>query len=114
MKKIIVSRDKRVFLKVFKQLVRPNLTYASVVWSRYMKSDVQPIEKVQRRANKHCTSRLKSLHNKSYAERLQILKLVSLQKKQSFIVLVEICKIIHDLTPSHSFQFLKAAYGISM
>ena len=54
--------------------IRPLLEYNSVVWSPYLKQDVERLENVQRRF----TKRLIGLKHVDYAERLQQLNLHSL------------------------------------
>ena len=85
-KRTIVSRDEHVFLKLYKQLVRPHLEYASTVWNPALQRDIRLVEKVQKRATK-C---IKGLSDKSYTERLSILKLDSLQKRRLVCDLVTV------------------------
>ena len=68
-KKFIVSRDKEVFLKLYKQLVRPHLEYATCVWNPHFKMDITRIEQVQKRATKS----IYGLEKLSYEEQLRSL-----------------------------------------
>jgi ribonucleases P/MRP protein subunit RPP40 len=43
-------RDKRVFIQLYKQYVRPHLEFAVQAWSPWLQSDKDVLEKVQRRA----------------------------------------------------------------
>ena len=98
-----MRRDEKVFLKLYKQIVRPRLEYATAVWNPHYKQDVDLLEKVQRRATK-C---IKGMRDKSYAQRLQLLELDSLESRRQFFDLVEMFKITKDLNAlnfSHFFQ----------
>ena len=33
LKRSIVTRDQKIFLKLYKQLVRPHLEYAAIIWN---------------------------------------------------------------------------------
>ena len=52
LKKTFLRRDEKVFLKLYKQIVRPRLEYATAVWNPHYKRDVDLLEKVQSRATK--------------------------------------------------------------
>jgi hypothetical protein len=43
-------RDRNVFLKLYVQYVRPHLEFASPVWSPWLESDKELLEKIQKRA----------------------------------------------------------------
>ena len=73
LKKFIVSRDKMVFIRLYKQLIRPHLEYATCVWNPHFKRDIRMLEQVQRA--KTCVH---GLHHIPYEERLKILNLDSL------------------------------------
>ena len=61
---------------LFKSLVISRLDYASQLWSPHKISQITQIEKVQRSFTKH----IAGLRDLSYHERLQTLKLYSLQR----------------------------------
>ena len=73
-----VSRDRLTMLTLFKSLVISRLDYASQLWSPHKISQITQIEKVQRSFTKHITV----LRDLSYHERLQTLKLYSLQRRR--------------------------------
>ena len=58
--------------------VRPHLEYAAAVWSPHSKKDIRTLESVQRRATK-LVSRCR---NWSYADRLAVLGLTTLQERR--------------------------------
>ena len=73
-----VSRDRLTMLTLFGSLMISRLDYASQLWSPHKISQIIQIEKVQRSFTKHI-ARLRDL---SYHERLQTLKLYSLQRRR--------------------------------
>ena len=68
-------RNFRILYAVY---VRPHLEYAATAWSPYYKKDIAMIEKVQRRA----TKLVKAFKNLDYAERLEKLKLTTLEERR--------------------------------
>ena len=71
------SRDKitSTMLTLFKSLVLSRLDYGSQLWSPYKAKDIRLLESVQRAFTKH----IQGMHTYSYADRLSMLKLYSLQ-----------------------------------
>jgi hypothetical protein len=43
-------REKHVFLRLYKQYVRPHLEFAVPAWSQWLKGDIETLEKVQEKA----------------------------------------------------------------
>ena len=76
LKRTIVTRDQKIFLKLYKQLVRPHLEYVAIIWNPHFKHDINLIERVQKRA----TRCIIGMSGKSYEKCLGILKLESLAK----------------------------------
>ena len=94
LKKNIVSRNKEVYLKLYKQIVKPQLEYAVYTWNPYFLRDIELIERVQHRATK-C---VEGMQSKSYADRLTLLGIESLQTRRCFFDLIEVHKILNNLT----------------
>ena len=79
-------------LTLFKSLVISRLDYASQLWSPHKISQITQIEKVQRSFTKH----IAGLRDLSYHERLQTLKLYSLQSRGERYCIILIWKIIEN------------------
>ena len=79
-------------LTLFKSLVISRLDYASQLWSPHKISQITQIEKVQR----SFTKQISGLRDLSYHERLQTLKLYSLQRRKERYCIILIWKIIEN------------------
>jgi hypothetical protein len=88
-----VSRDVTLLLQAFTVYVRPLLEYNSVVWTPVLKCDIDCVERVQRRF----TKRLPGLHNLTYAERLNKLKLITLELRRLHIDLLWCYRIVFGI-----------------
>ena len=95
---VFFSRNLPLMSRAFTTYVRPTLEYASVTWSPSQITQIILLEGVQRTFSK----RLPGLANLSYAERISILKLQSLEHRRLISDLIEVYKIIHNLS---SLQF---------
>ncbi|CAH2108818.1 unnamed protein product [Euphydryas editha] len=80
-----------MMLKIYKSFVMPILEYAFQIWSPYFKKDIDILEKVQRRFTKVP----RTLKNKSYEERLRVLRLTTLKERRERGDLIETFKILH-------------------
>ena len=99
-----LSRDVATLKRAFVVYVRPLLEYSAQVWSPSLITLINEIEKVQ----KIFTKRLPGLLNLNYCERLQILKLKSLEHRRLIIDLVTCYNIIHNnitITRKNFFTF---------
>ena len=85
-----ISRDKLTMLALFKSLVISRLDYTSQLWSPHKISQITQIEKVQRSFTKHITG----MRDLSYHERLQALRLYSLQRRRERYCIILIWGII--------------------
>ena len=68
----------KTFVQLYKSMVRPVLEYGQSVWQPALKKLTQDVEDVQRRA----TKLIGKLKDKPYAERLEALKLPSLEHRR--------------------------------
>ena len=89
----ITSRDSDILVPLFTALVRPNLEYANVVWSPYMRKDIDRIERVQRQF----TKKISGLNTLEYTDRLRKLNLPSLEFRRLRGDLIETYKITHKI-----------------
>ena len=97
----ILGRVKRAFSEIqpkpFKQLytalVRPHLEFAVPVWSPYLKSDIEMLEKVQRRAVKW----IKFDKGKTYKSKLRVIGIQSLTDRRMRGDLIQTFKWSNDI-----------------
>jgi hypothetical protein len=72
------TRNHSFLLKMFQTYVRPIVDYNSPIWSPYLLKDIKTVERVQRKF----TKRFPGLHGYSYAERMRILKLETVEQNR--------------------------------
>ena len=84
-------RDRKTFLKIYKQYVRPHLEFSVPAWSPWSVADKDTLEKVQERA----VRMVSGLQGKTYTERLQELHLPSLELRRRHYDLAQVYKIVH-------------------
>ena len=77
-KRSFVFLNNEIMPLLFKSLVRPHLEYGNVIWGPFYKGDAEKVERIQRRATR-ISPGLKSL---TYAERLRLLRLPSMQHRR--------------------------------
>ena len=78
-------------------IVRPILEYCSPVWDPYLSTDIQAIEKIQRRAARYVSSDYG--RTSSVTSMLNELRWPSLASRRKFARLSAFYKIIHHLSP---------------
>ena len=92
-------------MKLYKSLVRPHLDYCIPVWKPYLKKDMKLLEDVQRRM----TKLVPSLRCTSYEERLEELKLMTIEKRHLRQDLITMFNIINGkikLNVEDSIEFI--------
>ena len=82
-----------MFLRLYKQYVRPHLEFASQAWSPWPSSDINVIEKVQEKA----LGMVSGLKNKEYRERCREVGLDSLQTRRERHNILQVFKIMHGI-----------------
>jgi hypothetical protein len=85
-----LSKDATTLTKAFVTYVRPILEYLSVIWSPYHVYEINKLESVQRRF----TKRIVGLHDMSYADRMSVLQLDSLEMRRLRLDLLFAYKIL--------------------
>ena len=92
----IRSRDQNVMLMLLKTYIIPRLEYSSPAWSPHLIRDIQKIEAVQR----SFTAKISEVQDLDYWQRLQALKLYSLQRRRERFCIIHAWKIKHGLAPN--------------
>jgi len=77
-KRSFTNMSKDCFLLLYKSMVRSHLEYANSVWHSRRISDIEKLEKVQKRA----TKLIHGLNRLNYTEHLKLLKLPTLKYRQ--------------------------------
>ena len=78
-------------LLLYKSIVRPHLEYELQFWSPHLRSDIDKMERVQRKATKI----IPESPNHSYQQRLKDLKLISLIQRRLRGSLIEVFKYLN-------------------
>ena len=90
------SRETEVMMTLYKTYVRSQLEYCSILWHPQTIEDIESIEGVQR----SFTSKIVGLSDKNYWERLEILSLMSLQRRRERYILIMMWKIHRGFIPN--------------
>ena len=101
-------RDRKIFVQLYKQYVRPHLEFAVPAWCPWLQGDVQAIEKVQERA----VRMVAGLSSTTYKARLEELGLPSLETRRVHYDLAQVYKIIRrkdDVDPATWFDLIGPA-----
>ena len=91
-----MTREPGPMMTLFKSLVIPIMDYCSVIWNPSKKKDIQAIEKIQR----NFTKRINGLKDTNYYERLQKLRIYSMERRRERYELLYIYKIISHQVPN--------------
>ena len=85
--------DEEMMKKILTTLIRPQLEYAAVIWSPYMKKHVKKIERIQRLG----TRMIPGFKEIPYEERLKELELVTLEERRTRGDMITIYKIVNKI-----------------
>ena len=91
-----VTRNSRILMRMFKSLVLPIIEYGCVIWNPSDQKTILEIESVQR----HFTAKLNGMHELDYWDRLNSLKLYSLERRRDRYVIIYIFKILYGIVPN--------------
>ena len=100
--KNITYKTSDILVPLFKEVIRPILEYANVIWSPHKRKHIDKLEQIQRSFTK-CIIGLKDL---DYEKRLEKLRLPSLEFRRIRGDLIETYKIIHNLYDPKSLKDL--------
>jgi hypothetical protein len=89
-------RDKKVFIQLYKQYVRPHLDFATQAWSPWQQADKELLEKVQRKA----VGMVSGLHSQEYSARLKELKLTTLEERRHQADMLHMYKMCSNASDS--------------
>ena len=93
LRRLFVHLDKDMFKKLFTSMVRPHLEYGVPIWNPHMKKNINANENVQRKASK----RIPGLSHLTYKQRLETIKLPTLQYRRYCGDMIETYKMLHGL-----------------
>jgi len=93
---VFKDRSKLIMLQLYKSLVRSRVEYSCPLWDPSKVGDIQTIESIQR----EFTRRIAGMSNLTYWERLQHLKLQSLQRRRERYSIIHVWKILNGLCPN--------------
>ena len=90
------SRSEELMMTLWKSLVLPILDYCSQLWSPSKTGQIQEIEDIQ----KSFTRKIRSQNRSNYWERLNSLKLYSLQRRRERYRILYVWKILQNIVPN--------------
>ena len=93
---VFYTRDKYTMLTLFKSLVRSRLEYGCEVWNPHKNQDIVKLEQLQR----SFTYRISGMREFNYWERLEILNIMSLQRRRERIIIIHLWKIRNNIFPN--------------
>ena len=93
---VFYTRDRLTMLTLFNALVRSRLEYCCEVWSPHQIQDIVKVEQLQR----SFTHRISGMKDHNYWDRLEILKIMSLQRRREKIIIIHLWKILNKVNPN--------------
>lgn len=96
LKKAFTNPTPELAMKLYTTYVRPTIEFAAPVWSPWLIRDKNLLEKIQRSATRWPST----IRKRPYEERLEIMKLTSLEERRLRGDLIQMYRITHGLFPS--------------
>ena len=112
--KVFNSKNIWTLLKLYTTYVRPKLEFNTLVWSPYLKQDINKVEKIQQKFTKF-PMRKCNIPFKDYNDRLTKLNIKSLQQRRLIFDLILIYRIINglsDINFNDHFSFKSHSYNL--
>ena len=100
-------RDRHVFVRLYKQYVRPHLEFCTPAWSPWTAGDREKLENVQ----KKMVGMVSGLEGRHYVERLHELGLQSLEERRHVADMCMMHKIVHGKAELDPNTWFKPARG---
>ena len=94
-------------LTLYKSLVQPHMDYCSQLWYPHKINDMQRLEGVQR----SFTSRISGLEQLNYWQRLENLKLYSVQRRFQRYIIIYMWKVLEDLIVPPETEIVVSTYS---
>ena len=98
------SRDITCMLTLYKSLILPKMEYCCQLWNPASIGEIETLESIQR----SFTSKILSINNKNYWERLESLKMYSLQRRRERYCIIYIWKMLEGIV-QNDIIFVQAA-----
>ena len=101
-------------MKLYKTYIRPKLEYNTPIWNPYLLKNINTIESVQRRFTKIVCRRCSIVFN-SYQNRLEKLKILSLQDRRirnDLLLMFKILRGLSDISFSSYFKIQTSPYSL--
>ena len=90
------TRSSLLMLTLFKSIVLSRIDYGSQLWSPSKKGYICELERIQRSFTKY----ISGMQNLSYHQRLNALRLYSLQRRRDRYIVIYMWKILENLVPN--------------
>ena len=94
------SRETNLMLTLLKVLIRPHLEYGCQVWNPHKACEIKLLESVQRSFTRKIDGTTVGTVKMNYWERLQHLKLYSLQRRRERYIIIYVWKIVYGHVPN--------------